>query len=145
MQAATLVNAKLRSAHIWNARMEGADLHKAHLEGADLSGARMDRADLSYSHLQGAILTDVWMNTETSLYRTDFSGVALKSVDYGTIRISQDQVNASFGDASVILPEGLDRPAHWPDWELDRFQFDDEWRSWRKNPEAYALPPRPAD
>lgn len=32
--------------------------------------------------------------------------------------IQADWLDATFGDASVILTEDMDRPAHWPDWEL---------------------------
>ena len=59
-----------------------------------------------------------------------------------------EQVNSAFGDASVILPEGIDLPAHWPDWELPSHgdnAFDTQWRKWRDNPEGYVPPPAHAD
>ncbi|MDZ7709275.1 MAG: hypothetical protein U5K36_03645 [Roseovarius sp.] len=65
-----------------------------------------------------------------------------------TVPFAQEQVNAMFGDASVILPEGVERPAHWPDWELLHFGehgFDTQWRKWQDDPEGYVPPPAPAD
>jgi len=61
-------------------------------------------------------------------------------------QISANQVKSTFGDASVILPEGMDRPAHWPDWELPLsgdHAFDTEWEKWRADPDGYTPPPEP--
>ena len=58
--------------------------------------------------------------------------------------ISQQQIDAAFGDGTVILPAPLTRPAHWPPQKLDYRSFFSEWRKWRANPAAYTPPPRPA-
>ncbi|GAW33270.1 secreted effector protein pipB2 [Roseovarius sp. A-2] len=62
--------------------------------------------------------------------------------------IPVDWLRNTFGDASVILTEGMDRPTHWPDWRLPSqgdHSFSTEWCKWQANPEGYVPPPAPAD
>ena len=47
-----------------------------------------------------------------------------------------------FGDGSVKLPEGVTRPANWPEWELE-WDYLDEWRKWQADPEGYRPHPPP--
>jgi len=49
-----------------------------------------------------------------------------------------------FGEGSVTLPDGVDRPPHWPAAEADLlpWEFDAEWRRWRDDPDAYVPPER---
>jgi hypothetical protein len=71
-------------------------------------------------------------------------------VDLSTVRLSQAQLDATFGDSSVILPAGLNRPAHWPDRKLPEYDrsggptFAEERDRWRANPGDYIPPPAPA-
>jgi uncharacterized protein YjbI with pentapeptide repeats len=61
--------------------------------------------------------------------------------------VSQSEIEQSFGDASVILPSGLSRPAHWPDVVLklnlgivpniSSSPFFIEWEAWKANPNTY--------
>ncbi len=62
--------------------------------------------------------------------------------------IKAEWLAETFGDASVILTEDMDRPPHWPDWELPSGgdnSFDTEWRKWQAHPREYVPPPAPAD
>jgi hypothetical protein len=76
------------------------------------------------------------MDATTAPLAATLRGAALREVDYSKVHLSQDQVNAVFGDGTVILPKGLTRPAHWPEEELDVFEFHTQWDEWRKT-----LPP----
>ncbi|WP_282027125.1 pentapeptide repeat-containing protein [Limimaricola cinnabarinus] len=49
-------------------------------------------------------------------------------------------LEATFGDASVLLAEDMARPNHWPDWKLSAGasnKFEIEWRKWQANPSNY--------
>lgn len=58
------------------------------------------------------------------------------------MRISQGQIDGTFGEGSVILPPGLTRPAHWLQGKLNDKDFYREWRKWQSDPAAY-IPPAP--
>ncbi len=45
-----------------------------------------------------------------------------------------------FGDASVTLSAGIDRPEHWPDRKLPDHLFLEEYLKWRADPAAYTPP-----
>ena len=90
------------------------------------------------------------MDQSTDLTAALLSGAAVKSVDWRSVPISQEQVNASFGDGSVRLPEHLNRPRHWPSWDVpywsdaaEDITFVRERRKWRYSPDTYVPPPPP--
>jgi uncharacterized protein YjbI with pentapeptide repeats len=156
IQGADLFRARLEGANLLKARMEGAKLILARMEGADLGGARMEGTDLLMTRMEAAKLrrarmegTNLWMarmDSATSLDTALLRGAALRDLNCSGVRFSQAQVDETFGDASVILPEGVIRPAHWPDWELPSMgehAFDTEWRMWRDDPDGYTPPPKP--
>lgn len=139
MQVATLSGARLQSAVLGGARMEGASISHVRMEGANLHGARMEGANLIESRMEGAELFQVRMNDDTSL-----SGAAVRHVNLANVELSKYQANSLFGDASVTAP--IQRPAHWPDWELPDngdHAFYAQWRNWRADPEGYSPPPKP--
>jgi uncharacterized protein YjbI with pentapeptide repeats len=146
LKGADLTLSKLEAADLSFTDLEGAKISFANIENENLSGADLGQADLSFSNMRGADLDGARMDSDTSLIATTLSSAAMRNVDYANVPISADQVNASFGDASVILPAGIDRPAHWPDWELPsggEHAFLDEWRKWQADPEGYTPPPKP--
>jgi len=108
------------------------------VKGADLRNARMERKDLYLARMKG---------TKNLRIRANRSA-AFNSLDHSEVRFGQAQFNEMFGDASVILPERMDRPAHWPEWTLPyggEHDFDTEWRKWLDDPEGYTPPPKPGD
>ncbi|SNS04082.1 pentapeptide repeat-containing protein [Antarctobacter heliothermus] len=136
LQKADLSKLTLSGANLTGARMEGAVLTQARMEGAVLWGARME----------GAVLTQARMDATTDLTATDVSSVAVRSVDYTNVPLSQAQINGMFGDASVDLPEDRERPEHWPTWELPidgEHNFHGEWKKWQDDPEGYEPPDPP--
>ncbi|WP_306145267.1 pentapeptide repeat-containing protein [Roseibium sp. MMSF_3412] len=70
-----------------------------------------------------------------------FSGSALRNVDLARTRPFQGSpqffteswefaLRNSFGDASVSLPDGVDRPCQWSDKTLSEGEFLGAWRAW---------------
>jgi uncharacterized protein YjbI with pentapeptide repeats len=163
LEGANLREARLDRANLYKARLEGANLREARLERANLSAARLERANLGEGRLEGAELSaarlegaHLWearldranlskahMDASTNLTDALLSFAAVRLVDYADIKLSQDQIEQMFGDGSVKLPEGVTRPAHWPDWELVWDEFPEEWRKWRDDPSTYTPPPKP--
>ena len=126
LQGADLWNANLQEAYLWHANLQGAELWRANLQGAELLGANLQEAELDAAHLQGAKLTradlqgaGLW---DAHLQGADLAGVKLAKVE----DLTQDQINAAFGDVATTLPDHLNRPAHWPDFALDIFECYDE-------------------
>lgn len=134
LEGAHLDLARLQGAHLWEARLEGASLREtrlegarlgetrlersllweARLEGAALRGTRVEGAMLVGARLYGATLTRARFDNRTSLKDAELQNASWTHVELSMLAISQDQINSTFGDASVILPQGLTRPAHLP-------------------------------
>ena len=142
MAKANLIVARMMGANLSGARMEGAHLSEAWLEGADLSRVRMEGADLRRAWMKGANLSKAGMEganfTEATL-----EGAAVKFTTATPVAFDSDQIASIFADASVILPEGIASPAHWPEVALDGRAFEKEWRKWQSDPERYRPPPAP--
>ena len=118
---------------VWEGRMEtryirsfrykafrAADLTGASLEGADLAAARMDEARLQEADMSYA-----------SLRRADLSKAQ---------GLTQEQINAAFGDGSVLLPDGIDRPQHWRPEALTDEAYYGRFNGWvrsRRQPWPY--------
>ncbi|KAA0909842.1 pentapeptide repeat-containing protein [Aquicoccus porphyridii] len=168
MEGAALGGARMEGADLWGvrmeggvlfeARMEGGLLFEARMEGAGLSKARMEGAGLFGARMEGADFSEARMDSHTGLHDAKLQGAALRNVDYSSVGITQEQVDATFGDASVTLPKRITRPVHWPDWELpnrpihrigwelppfDETTFYTQWRKWLSNPATYTPPPKP--
>jgi uncharacterized protein YjbI with pentapeptide repeats len=135
-----LTGTDLRRADLTGARMEGADLRAARMEGALLMQARMEGADLFKARMEGAVLIGARMDRSTSLTDATLRGASVRDVDYSSVGLSDDQVNSMFGDGSVTLPPGMDRPPHWPKHELGSSEFQRQWRLWQSDPATYTPP-----
>ena len=99
------------------------------------------------ARLEGAIFKGARFDARTSFRDAKLPTASWKDVDLSMVRLSQAQVNTTFGDTSVILPEGLTRPAHWPSWKLPwtgENSFNSERARWRENPAGYHPPDPPA-
>ncbi len=131
LQGADLSRLDLRRALLSGARMEGATLVEARMEGATLSGARMEGATLWQARMEGADLSGAQFDETTSFNAAVVQYAAVKSVDLSRVTLSQDQVTSLFGDASVTLADGTDRPEHWPEADLDWPEFYQRWRAWQ--------------
>lgn len=81
----------------------GKNLKNVNLRGADLSGALLIAADLSNNDLSGVNLIGADMRD------ANIKGANLEN----SIFITQQQVNASNGDANTKLPASLTIPKYW--------------------------------
>jgi uncharacterized protein YjbI with pentapeptide repeats len=137
MYFADLFNARMERADLWKAQMEEATLHCARMEGANLSEAQMEGVNLHWARLEEAKLEEACL-----------IGAALREMDCSGVEFFPDQINSTFGDASVTLPNGVtpdspDWPAHWPKHELGLGRFNTEWRKWQTSPDTYTPPDPP--
>ncbi|WP_101067903.1 pentapeptide repeat-containing protein [Roseovarius salinarum] len=144
LQWAQLAEARLQGAHLWGARLQGADLEDARLQEAKLLHVSLQGAYLGWARLQGADLGSARFGPDTDLSWANLSGAAARSVDFTGMPEIADQLAGMFGDGSVKLPDGCDRPAHWPRQELDFGEFLKQWREWQADPNGYTPPERTA-
>ncbi len=140
-EGASLDGAHLERANLSEAQLKRTDLIGAHLDGASLTRAVLEGADLTRSNLKRANLTEAQLDHATNFSDADTSHASVKWLDLTNTRLSKDQINAMFGDASVILPETIPRPAHWPNRDLEPFDFLTEWHLYKSDPAAY-IPPQ---
>jgi hypothetical protein len=85
------------------ADLVGADLRRADLRGASLRGAYLIGADLRAADLRSA-----------DLLGADLRAADLRGADLtGALFLTRPQVAAARGDATTVLPAGLEHPGHW--------------------------------
>ena len=141
LQGAYLSGAELQGAYLSGAELQGAYLMRAKLQGAHLSGAKLDWADLWRAELQGANLVNADLQNVRCLGDAFLHGALVQALDFNTIPIAAEQVQGVFGDASTIPPDGMERPAFWPEVMLDPVNCVKEWKKWKADPDRYAFDP----
>ena len=122
----------------WRFRL---DLSETCLIGADLQDGHFARANFSDANAQGAYFTGV--NAQGADFNwTDFLSARLQDIDLSETNLPTSQIASAFGDGSVNLPEGVERPAHWPEDVLDWEDFEAEYKKWLADKANY-IPPEP--
>ncbi|MDP5308254.1 pentapeptide repeat-containing protein [Paracoccus spongiarum] len=123
--------------------MQGAVFVASALKGAVLRGARLQGTNFGgAAQLNETLFRRVQLDAETNFVGTPVHRAAFQDVNLKNVQVMQWQVENSFGDASVSLPDVILRPSHWAGWELKE-QFQQEWRRWRVDPDNYRPPRRP--
>jgi hypothetical protein len=172
IESADFSHATLTGANLCDCKMSHTHFVRSNLEGAkfrfleNINSSGVNRAFFVDSHLKGAFIEGDIFGVVFSLrilpeetISRDIFGVGFKTCRIaGTRRIlgythNETAIPAkwlgpTFGDASVILTEDMERPSHWPDWELPSDgdnNFTIEWRKWQDNPLDYVPPSAPAD
>jgi len=162
MDGAILDRAVAHGAHIWETKLTGASIRNAELEGSYFSFTEMAATDLSKSQLTKASfwgvqfaganlelarmeevgIAESFLGSDTRVINANLSGAYLKDVDISAVPISQAQIDSAFGDSSVILPDDIVPPAHWPNRDLGAEcggkSYSSHWRAWRESPGKYA-------
>ncbi len=110
---ADMRSAKFESCNLYGANLSGADLRGAYLQGADLRRAYLQRANLREANLREAIVRTT-VNAALGTNDTDTAKFTDLSLAKG---LTQQQIDSMDGDSGTILPEGLTRLAHWPEWD----------------------------
>ena len=83
-----------------------------------------------------AALTWSWVRCFASVKFADLRDVrahvqSLRSADFTDAKhLTQDHVNAAFGDIATILPDGIAMPDHWDDETLERYAEDPKYKAW---------------
>ena len=91
---------------------------RADLRNADLVGADLRRVDLRGVGLRGALLIGADLRG-ADLHLADLLGADLRAADVrgadlsGALFLTRRQVAGARGDATTVLPAGLEHPAHW--------------------------------
>ncbi|QIE42215.1 pentapeptide repeat-containing protein [Rhodobacteraceae bacterium SC52] len=132
----------LKGADLRWAHLEGAGLDGAYLEGANLLRAHLEGADLRWAHLEGAGLNGAHFSDTTFFRPASIRGAGLKDVDMTVPDLDPDQLPQllaeAFGDASVILPNGLTAGtaplAHWSPEVLELIDFYATWITYKTKP-----------
>jgi uncharacterized protein YjbI with pentapeptide repeats len=151
LEATTLFLARMEGASLAWAELEEASLEAARLDGAELSLARMGRANfrrarlpgtsLRSARLEGANLQEARFDAHTDVRDAELSGASWQDVDLSMLDLTQAQIDATFGDGSVILPARLARPAHWPTEALHTTAYFDQIDRWWANRDGITPPP----
>ena len=102
----------------------GCKLAGASLIGADLSGAKLGRANFYQCDLR-----EIEILEPVSCQGARFDGSAFKGSNIRFLKLTQAQLDRTFGDYSVNVGE-LQRPSHWPRENLGRNSFLNAWRNW---------------
>lgn len=98
--------------------LEGAELRHANLSGAQMAYANMLAADLVHARLNDADLTGADL-TDALIDNADLTGAKLdRAILIGASLadargLTQEQIDAAYGDASTILPASVMPPASW--------------------------------
>ncbi|MBR3370334.1 MAG: pentapeptide repeat-containing protein [Rhodobacteraceae bacterium] len=147
VEGADFTLARLQGTSFWRARMAGVDCSVARMEGVKLTDADIRKADFSDTGMERVYLRRVQIDDQTYFRGAKLEGAAFANVNLTSASVTQEQVSVAFGDASVELPKGLERPPNWP---LDKLKihigknsFPREWRKWRENPDTYKPPAKP--
>lgn len=156
---AVIVNADLFGADLSAARLAETALVGSRIDGtrfgpADLRAARFEASYIRRADLGEAILAcaargrcagflrsylDGVRFGEADVTGLDLAGSALRNIDLRAVRgLTTEQLATAFGDASVLLPEGVARPATWCRRSLGERDF---FRLWRGNPSWHRAHP----
>ena len=117
LRGANLREAQLQRINLKEAQLQGADLWKADLQSAHLAGANLKEVELSNANLQEANLWKADLQG-ANLWKADLQGAILyqanlKDVELRGAKLHRQQIKDAVGDSKTILPEHIERPAHW--------------------------------
>lgn len=107
LREADMIQAKLRRANLKHANISQTDLSQSDLRGALLSGAHMWKTKVFGADVSTDVYSDLEAHAPSLITHTDLSK---------TRQLTQEQLDSMKGDSGTILPKGLNRPMHWPEF-----------------------------
>ena len=142
MSHVRLTNVELIRAELKELNLNEADIFVANLKHADLGDAKIIDAKItginfSYANLYDANLRGTYIN-KSDVERADFQFVKTETTfthegDFSDcLNLTQDQLDAMFCGYDVKIPDGLDKPLHWPTVDLCYDDFMKEYWKWHK-------------
>ena len=145
-----LQGAVLERLNFSGVRLSFSNLFNARFIETSLIGGKDEKADIFGANLNYTF----WMRSSiknldfpnSKMLNIDFSESSFQNVVFSSDCIIKSEdifknifLNKTFGDASVILPEGMDRPKHWPNCILGD-KFEAEYKKWLEDPKSYTPP-----
>ncbi|WP_138069752.1 pentapeptide repeat-containing protein, partial [Sulfitobacter sp. EhC04] len=100
---------------------------------AEVRGAQLQGAELFGAKLQGADLRRAQFDAATNLSTADLRGAALRSVDLTNVPQIAEHLEGLFGDGTVTLPEGMERPERFSVEFEKQLDFDTAWRAFQRS------------
>jgi uncharacterized protein YjbI with pentapeptide repeats len=141
LDGARFTRAHLDGASFDGAHLDGARFTRAHLDGASFIGAHLDGARFTRAHLDGSSFDRAHFDSAffdgaqldgASFFAAQLDGALFFHVDLSKARgLDPAALESALGDASTKLPDGMGRPAAWPDHELSDGQRGEWFRKTR--------------
>ncbi|WP_162173022.1 pentapeptide repeat-containing protein [Thiomicrospira pelophila] len=134
---ADLSETSLVDANFYQVSFKLARMYKAKLDDAKLYHVKFENTLLPFAYVKNAEIGQACFSNNAQLDGIDFTKfkrfmwVTMRNVDLSRCKkIEQSQLNEIFADASVTLPEGMERPKHWSVEVLGN-KFDEVYKAWR--------------
>ncbi|SEM81534.1 Uncharacterized protein YjbI, contains pentapeptide repeats [Roseovarius tolerans] len=140
MQGCVFSGAKLQGANLLGAQMQRSIAIGVQMQNANLEQTQLHNARLGGAQMQKATLNGTKFNQDTAFSPGSLEQAKLRNLDCTQLTNISTYVLATFGDGSVVLPECAIRPGHWPTCKLKTNDFEEEYRKWQADPEAYVPP-----
>ena len=124
---------------LFDGNFDHANFSEAILSEATLSGMKFCNVDFSssklgFAKLNGSKFKDIhFKSTDFNSAKLDLA--AFQNVSFRLFQetenynLTQGQIDSMFGDDTVRLPKGLNKPEHWPKEKLGE-RFDDAYDKW---------------
>jgi uncharacterized protein YjbI with pentapeptide repeats len=130
LKGANLGFAKLKDTDLSSAILNGAHFTAAHLDSVSIRGATFEGTDFSYARLSGSPQVPLDF-TKAKFNATNFQGSAIRHAMLSAENLAGALAfNASFGDATVKLPEGFSIPCQWAKSSLSDAEYFGRLRGW---------------
>lgn len=121
-ERASLEKTKLQNTNLENSNLKGANLTEVFLTKTNLQGADLTRAYLFGTWFQKTIL-----NNKTKLQNVNANFPVMREVDLSKLANIESLLDNAIGDASVILPEGVEKN-DWPSSSKSQVYFISKYR-----------------
>ncbi|CUH76559.1 pentapeptide repeat-containing protein [Tropicibacter naphthalenivorans] len=143
--AARFDYSRLDAANLWRCHLIGCLFIETSFVGADFSQTKLHFSQAVLSNFEACSFNNTYLD-DFSPIASEYGGAAFRNCrpDFGLGWMIA--ARNTFADASVKLLPDVERPKHWPDWELTEFHdnsFHTQYQKWLANPDAYTPPPPP--
>ncbi|GLO70091.1 hypothetical protein MACH17_16080 [Phaeobacter inhibens] len=118
--------------------LRGCDFAGFYITGSDLSDSRFMSSDLSKATFAGTNCSScrfqkTTLSSGSSFEKSNLTGALFHRCDLSMVDITQEQLDTSFGDKTVIVPKSLVRPLHWSKRLLNDEQIEQRWHAFKKH------------
>ncbi len=107
---AEIIRADFSKSVLLNIDMSKGEFSRVNFSNAQIGNINFDSSNLARSDFRGTEISDSLSMKGAFLFRTRFEGVDLSRIN----GLETWQLEMSCGNASTVLPEGMERPPNWP-------------------------------